>query len=37
MLKSMVIGVGVVLLLIHRNTLYVVFAATIWLLYMWGK
>jgi len=37
MLKSMVIGVGVVLLLIHRNTLYVVFAATIWLLYIWRK
>ncbi|KUK03708.1 MAG: Chromate transporter [Thermotoga sp. 50_1627] len=37
MLRLMVIGVGVVLLLINRNTLYAVFAASIWLLYAWGE
>ncbi|WP_448523291.1 chromate transporter [Pseudothermotoga sp.] len=37
LLRTVIVGVGVALLLVSRSALYVVFAASIWLLYVWGK
>lgn len=37
LLRMLVVGLGATLLLISRNTLYAVFAASVLILYVWGR